>query len=148
MATVNTYGGAATTAAKLTSRIPLIIAELDDTMLEGVLEVAHRIAEGAKQRVPDAPPMNEGLVEAIHVETGADLVKSSEIGFGSDAQTYTAEELAGNAVAVVAGDSEHFYGHFLENGTSRTPPRPFLIPAFEAERDSLEEIIGQRMEDI
>lgn len=146
MATVNTYGGAATTAAKLTSRIPLIIADLDETMLEGVLEVAERIAEGARQRVPDAPPMNEGLVEAIHVETGADLVKASEVGFGADVQT--AEDLAGNAVAVVAGDSEHFYGHFLENGTSRTPPRPFLIPAFEAERDSLEEIIGQRMEDI
>lgn len=144
-ASVKTYGGAATTAAKLTSRIPLIIASLDDTMLEGILEVADRIAEGARQRVADAPPYGEGLIEAIHVETGADLVKSSEIGFGA---VQEAEDLAGNAVAVVAGDSEHFYGHFLENGTSRTPPRPFLIPAYEAERDSLEAVIGEKLEDI
>jgi HK97 gp10 family phage protein len=33
---------------------------------------------------------------------------------------------------VVAGDDDVFYGHFVENGTVKQPPRPFLIPALEA----------------
>lgn len=145
---VKTYGGAATVAAKLTSRIPLIVADLDDNTIEGVVEVAERIAEGAKQRVPDAPPLGEGLVEAIHVETGGDLVKSTEAGFAHSATGYSVEELSSGAVAVVAGDHEHFYGHIIEHGSVNQGPHPFLVPAYEAERENVEEIVGARLRDI
>lgn len=145
---VKTFGGAATVAAKLTSRIPLIVAELDETTLEGVMEIAERIVEGAKQRVPDAPPLTEGLVGAIHIETGSDLVKSTEAGFSHSALTVTAEDLAEGAVAVVAGDHDHFYGHIIENGGVHTPPRPFLVPAFEQERPNLEEVVGEKLREL
>lgn len=141
-------GGVATSAAKLTSRIPLIVAELDEKTLEGVVEIAERIVEGARERVPDAPPLSEGLIEAIHVETGTDLVKSTEAGFSHSALSVTAEELSAGAVAVVAGDHDHFYGHIIENGGVHTPPRPFLVPAFEAERSNLEKVVGKHVKEL
>lgn len=119
-------GGVATRAGQLKSRIPLIISTLDDRTLAAVKELADRMAEDAKERVPDAHPLGEGLVDAIHVETEADY---SEFARGVSQTS--------QAVAVVAGDSEHFYGHMVENGTVHTSPRPFLVPAFEAERENL-----------
>lgn len=104
----------------LKSRIPLIIAHLDDTMLEGLKEAAEQVAEGARERVP----IDSGaLRDAIHVETE-------------------------NGVSIVAGDDQAFYGHIVENGGVYTPAQPFLIPALEAERDSIEDIIGEKLEDI
>lgn len=35
---------------------------------------------------------------------------------------------------VIAGDTDAFYGHMVEHGTTHTPPRPFLIPALEENR--------------
>lgn len=142
------YGGAATSAAKLTSRIPQIIADLDDKTIEAVVDLAGRIVDGAKQRVPDAPPLTEGLVEAIHVETGTDLVKSTEAGFSHSTLTMSAEELSRGAVAVVAGDHDHFYGHIIENGGVNRSPHPFLVPAFEAEKENLNEIAKEHLGDI
>jgi HK97 gp10 family phage protein len=93
---------------KLKSRIPQIQAELV-AKSEGVMKAgAEAVSVGAKMRAPDAPPEGEGLVEAIHVEDDVE-------GF-----------------YVVAGDDDVFYGHFVENGTVKQPPRPFLIPALEA----------------
>lgn len=145
---VKTFGGAATVAAKLTSRIPLIVADLDEKTLTGVLALAQRIAEGAQERVADAPPLGEGLVEAIHVETGTDLVKSTEAGYSHSVLTVTAEELSAGAVAVVAGDHDNFQGHILENGGVNHAPQPFLVPAFEAERPNLEEVVGEELRDL
>lgn len=108
-------------AGKLTSRIPLIIEQLDDKLLEGVMEVAERTAEGARERVPVE---SGALRDAIHVEAEDDWV------------------------AVVAGNTEAFYGHIVENGSIRTPARPFLLPAFEVEREQLDETIAEALEDL
>lgn len=113
-------------AATLNSRIPMIIAKLDDETFEGMVAFAEKVAEGAKERVPDAPPTGSGLVSAIHIEADESKLE----------------------VSVVAGDNEHFYGHFLELGTTRTSPRPFLIPAFEAERPNLNEIASEYLGDL
>jgi HK97 gp10 family phage protein len=105
----------------LKSRIPLIIAELDDKVREGVVEVAENIADGATERVP----VDSGaLRDAIHVETDE------------------------NRVRVVAGNTEAFYGHIVEHGGVHTPARPFLIPAYEAERPKLEDVVGEHLEDL
>ena len=40
-------------------------------------------------------------------------------------------------VSVIAGDSDVFYGHLVEFGTTHTPARPFLIPAAEANREEV-----------
>lgn len=105
----------------LQSRIPQIIGELDDKLLEGVTDLAERVAEGARNRVPVE---TGALRDAIHV-----VVKDDQ-------------------VAVVAGDNVASYGHMIENGTVKAPPHPFLVPAFEAERPNLAEIVGERLEDV
>lgn len=105
----------------LRSRIPLIAAELDDKLIEGVTDLAQQVAEGAQERVP----VDSGaLRDAIHVETD------------------------GMEVRVVAGDREAFYGHLVENGSVRVPPRPFLVPSLEARRTDLERIVGEPLGDL
>lgn len=105
----------------LRSRIPQIIGELDDKLLEGVTALAEQIAEGARDRVPVE---TGALRDAIHV-----VVKDDQ-------------------VAVVAGDNVAFYGHMVENGTVKAPPHPFLVPAFEAELPDLTDLVGERLQDI
>jgi HK97 gp10 family phage protein len=91
----------------LKSRIPQITAEMEGKLNTVVRAGAENIERTAKELAPDAPPLGEGLVAAIHTEHDA---------LGS---------------SVVAGDDEVFYGHFIENGTVNTPPHPFLVPAVE-----------------
>lgn len=89
------------------NRFPQIIAGLNPTVTAAVYAGAKVIEREAKERVP----VDSGdLRSAIHTERG------------------------GNDVRVIAGDSSVFYGHLVENGTTRTPPRPFLVPAVEASR--------------
>lgn len=78
--------------------------------LDGVAEAgAEMVASRAKDRVP----VKTGkLRDAIHVE----------------------REGAGE-YAVIAGDTEVFYGHIVEHGGAHTPARPFLTPAAEETRD-------------
>lgn len=93
--------------ATLESRFPTIIAELRPKVSAAVKASAEQIAETARENVPVGEP-DVHLKDHIHVEnTGA------------------AE------YAVVAGDSEVFYGHMVEFGTSHSAPKPFLLPATE-----------------
>jgi HK97 gp10 family phage protein len=92
----------------LKSRIPQITAELQVKMNAVARQGAESIADGAKERVADAPPYGEGLIDAIHTES------------------------AGVGTSVIAGDQEHPYGNFLENGTVNMAAQPFLIPAAES----------------
>ena len=40
-----------------------------------------------------------------------------------------------------------FYWRFLEFGTSKLPPAPFLRPAFEAEKDAAIKAIGEKLDE-
>lgn len=104
--------------AKLFSRIPAITASLDPRVDVAIGQGAELIAESAKARVPDAPPIGEGLVAAIHTEH-------------EDTSTYS----------VVAGDSDVFYGHMVEHGTSHSAPHPFLVPAAEEQKDHVVDLV-------
>jgi HK97 gp10 family phage protein len=87
------------------SRLPQIAAQLDDRIDAGLQVGAKIIAQAARERVP----RNTGaLHDAIHEEKTAD-----------------------GEWAVIAGDTEAFYGHLVEFGTSHTAARPFLTPALE-----------------
>lgn len=99
------------------SRFPEVIATLGPRLSAALGAGAEIIAEEAAERVSDQPVIGEGLVSAIHVE------KTGELEF-----------------AVVGGDDEHWYGHFLEFGTSHSAPRPFLVPALDAKRDNVVEL--------
>ena len=96
----------------LTSRIPQIIGELEVGTATSVHEGAQAVERNAKALVPS---VTGKLRDAIHVEE-------------HDDGTY-----------VVAGDTEAWYGHFVEYGTVRQSPHPFLVPALEASRA---EIVG------
>jgi HK97 gp10 family phage protein len=91
------------------SSLPKITAELAVRLDAATREAADLIAARAKDRVP---VLTGRLRDAIHVEAA---------GVGEH--------------AVVAGSREIFYGNIVEHGGAHTPPRPFLIPAFEESRD-------------
>jgi HK97 gp10 family phage protein len=94
------------------SRIPEIAAEIP-AKLEAVMEAgAQRIAQEAKNRVP----VRDGdLRNAIHVEKADD----------------------GDGYVVIAGNRQVFYGHLVEHGGAFNGARPFLVPAFEQERETI-----------
>lgn len=91
--------------ATLKSRLPGIAAELQPRVSKAVKEGAEKIALAAQQK---APTRTGELVNRIHVER----VGPAEY-------------------AVVGGDSEAFYGHMVEFGTTHSAAQPFLTPAFE-----------------
>ena len=93
------------------NRFPKIIVQLDPTVDAALRVAAEQVAQAAKARVPVA---SGDLRNSIHVER------------------------QGGGYAVIAGDDTAFYGHMVEFGTSRTSPRPFLVPALEEQRGELE----------
>ena len=97
----------------LKSRFPVIIAELGPRMNAVAREGAELIAQRAKQRVPVGAP-EVHLRDAIHVE----------------------DEKRGSYL-VVAGDTDAWYGHLVEFGTTHSAPRPFLLPSFEESTDEI-----------
>ena len=96
----------------LKSRLPQIAAELRPRVSAAVKDSAEQVAEAAKARVP----VDTGrLRDAIHVERKGPA-----------------------EYAVVAGDNQAWYGHLIEHGTTRQPPRPFLVPTLEEQRQPIE----------
>ncbi len=88
-----------------------ISGDLDETVAEALEASAEIIAAAARARAP--------------VETGT-LRDSIRV-----RPTDT-----GRAVEATA-----FYAHMVENGTVKTPPRPFLVPAFEANKAQIDDRI-------
>jgi len=92
------------------SRIPQITAQLAVEMRAAEVAAADLIAERAKARVPVATGR---LRDAIHVEHDD------------------------GGAAVIAGDTEAFYGHIIEHGGARQAAHPFLHPAVEESREEI-----------
>jgi HK97 gp10 family phage protein len=91
------------------NRFPEIIAELQIRSDLAARAVAEHIEDAAKTRVP----VDTGrLQQAIHTE-----------------------RRRRGTWAVVAGDTDAWYGHIVEHGGAHTSPRPFLVPALESARD-------------
>ncbi len=100
--------------AVLHTRFPQIVRELRPRVEKAVEEGAELIAREAKSRVP----VESGdLRDAIHVD--------------DDPQ----------GSVVVAGTDEVFYGHMVEFGTSHSAASPFLVPAGEAKRSEIDNLI-------
>ena len=92
---------------QLQSRLTEISVELSARAGLAGKDLADAIADEAKQRVPVGSGPTH-LRDAIHVTFAGD-----------------------NDWEVVAGDSEHWYGHIVEHGSVQKGPRPFLVPAAE-----------------
>lgn len=105
----------------LRSRLPEIAVEIRLVVEDAIEAGAETVAEEAKARVP----VNTGrLRDAIHTD----------------------REPGG--VYVVAGDDEAWYGHLVEHGTVRTPPRPFLVPSLDDQRDGIVEHVRSRLKGV
>lgn len=102
----------------LKSRLPQITAEMHGRVTAAVRAGAKAVESEARSRVPVA---SGDLRDAIHVEQDGDDVK------------------------VIAGDHRVFYGHLVEFGTSRTPARPFLIPALESRREAIVDLVDKAL---
>lgn len=100
----------------LRNRFPEIIAELPAKMDAVASEGADMVVLGAKTRV-HVGLSDPHLRDAIHKERE---------GLGR--------------YAVVAGDTEVFYGHILEHGGAHSRPFPFLVPALEEARGPVEKL--------
>jgi len=102
-------------AATLQSRLPLIAATLQTKVSAAVKAGSEIIAEAAQANlVAGGHIRSDELGQAIHVEREGPAEYS-----------------------VVAGNKDAFYGHMLENGTTHSPPYPFLIPALEENEDTV-----------
>lgn len=95
----------------LHSRLPEISAAIAAAAREAVAAGAELVVASAKSRVP----VDTGrLRDSIHVDEEAE-------------GTY-----------VVAGNREVFYGNIVEHGGGNMPPHPFLLPALEENRATIE----------
>ena len=113
------FGGAM--PATLKSRFPEIAAELRPKVGAAVKVGAEVVAEKAAQKVPDAPPLAEGLIASINVRR---------------------EDVAEYSV-----NADEFYAPFVEfghergKGSSSAPPHPFMVPAAEESRATVEALV-------
>lgn len=99
------------TSVSLKSRFPEIEAKIARRISTEMRHTANLIAEDAASRIHPGPdPIH--LAEEIHVDREAPA-------------TYR----------VVAGGGGAYYGHILEHGAVHMAPRPFLIPALDAQRE-------------
>lgn len=105
----------------LRSRLDTIALSLDEEIKPALRVAAEMIEDGAKARVP--------------VDSGA--LKDS---IRTDARD--------DGYAVLVGDSDTFYAWMVEAGTVRTPARPFLLPAVEAVRADLDNLIRNALKDL
>lgn len=102
--------------AIVTSRLPIIAAELRPAVNAALRAGAEEVAESAKQKVPKR---THALERGIHVESD------------------------GDGYMVIAGNRAAFYGHLVEyghrkgDGPGAASPRPFLIPALEENRQNV-----------
>lgn len=101
--------------ATLKSRFPEIVAGLRPRVSAAVKETAEVVQEGAQTRVP----VDEGdLYDSIRVERKGPA-----------------------EYAVIAGGGDVFYATFIEYGTVKLGPRPFMVPAAEASTQAAEGLV-------
>jgi len=105
-------------SATLKSRLPEIAEELRPKVSAAIKEGAQLVAAEARVRVPIGPP-------EVHIKNDIRVTRVGPAEY-----------------AVLAGDDNTFYGHMIEWGTSHSAPRPFLVPALEANRQTVETLVA------
>lgn len=126
--------------AKLKSRLPEIAAAIPVRAGAAIHAGLEPIAAAAKAAAPDRPPYGQFLKESIEVRSG-EFSYGGRSRFGAVAGQYGFEAPL-KASSVVEGQVGYgiwasWYAEFVEGGTSRAAPRPFLMPAMEAGKDEL-----------
>lgn len=107
------------------SNIGKIAALLDDTVEDAVNKGARTIAATAQANVVED---TGGLRDSIHVEPASS-------GHG---------EIAYRVIA--SPTTKPMYGSFVEFGTRKSAPKPFLTPAYERHKRDVESAIDEAIE--
>ena len=106
----------------LRSRIPQITVQMEILVDEAIEEGAEEVAQAARNRL-QPHHVTGRLEESVHLDEQRDGVYVVA-GGGRDATIpYRARDV--------------FWGHFLEFGTSRSAPYPFLVPSLEERRTGI-----------
>ena len=95
-------------------------------------KAAKPVLEGAKQKAPVGPTGN--LKESLIISTKV-----------TPSQKKFLESGKGVVVHVGASHPKGAHAHFLEFGTRKMPPQPFLRPAWDSNKDKSLKIIGEEM---
>lgn len=111
----------------LKSRLPAIAVEAHVRVNAAVGQAADVIAEKAKARVPVRTGLLRSRIHAAEVP---------------DEPSPYVKEQPDEGWYVVGGDSDAWYGHFVELGTVHAPPHPFLVPAAEASKKELAALVS------
>lgn len=124
--------------ATLKSRIPAVIAGLPVAVGKPIKDGAERIAREAAANAPDRPPPYSGLPESIEAKS-ADFSFGSRSAFsGVSGGLGFGTPLKGSPITATGyGVFAAWYWNYLEFGTTNASPRPFMLPAAEAEMPSI-----------
>jgi len=122
-------------ADRLVARLGKASMSLDSKTVDGLNEVADRIVDDAKGIVPvDTGSLQKSIRKQHHISEG------HIHNIGVSAGGYVVNPKTGKSVN---------YASYLEYGTSRMAPRPFLSPALEMNRPFLRLILmGKVMESL
>jgi HK97 gp10 family phage protein len=113
-----------TTTTSYQSHRKEVSAEIAQTLAARMATACQLVERDAKKNVSKTPPNHPA------VDTGR--LRSSI--------TYKVENDFGKITGLVG--TNVFYGSYLEFGTSRMPPYPWLFPAAEANHDNIVKLLG------
>jgi len=118
-------------ADRLIARLERASDRIDSETVEGLNQVADRIVEDAKATVRvDTGSLQKSIRKQHHVSQGH--IHS----IGVSAGGYIVNPKTGRLVD---------YARYLEYGTSRMPPRPYMTPALEQNRPFLVLVLRDRL---
>jgi HK97 gp10 family phage protein len=110
-----------------TERLKEITDSLEKKMIQVMKVVSNQAVQNVTKTGSEHPQRKTGqLASSIH--------KTSRV------------EMSGNEIAAIIGSNitSPPYPHYLEFGTSRMPPYPWLFPAVEMSRDKIVDILGSK----
>lgn len=133
-------------SATLKSRLPMIAHELPLAVDDAVQKAAEGMAREAASNAPDAPPQWQGLPESIEARRGTFKYGArsgfapiaSGLGFRTPSSKRVVTESAYGIYAA-------WYWYFLEFGTVKSPPRPYMMPAVESGRAELYGLVATEL---
>lgn len=90
------------------------------------------------------------LLEKCVME-GAEIIRSLASGrapyvtgnLSRNIEAQQAEQTGNRFVAAIGPNKKAWYGLFVERGTSKRPPKPYLRPAYDESKNTVKKLIGE-----
>lgn len=134
---------------KMIQKLQEIGVDVSSELIDVLMEAAQPIKEDAAANAPRGTGESrkrqgiEGpLAESIIAVDLSEAQGTGAIGLRGKI------EGTNNAGVAIGPDIEHYYGVFVEEGSIRHTPNPFLEPAFQSNRKNAERLIAQEIREI